>query len=230
MGKEWGWMKLHNLISGEMTKLKKKKEEEERAKKLAAGMDKIKGQLRAEEDGKATAEMENKAKRAELDGIMSALDAEKAQSGEIMDRISQSEQRLLEVTAQHDEFQKKLEEERNNMKKALKEAKGKMEEQKKEMQRQMQEMRDRTHGNGMSHQTLKNKAIALESEKEAQSLLVEKKDIWNAIGDLQIAVTNEITRGCHIVKEKTEMQYYIANERRIKEMKSFGISEVKEEA
>merc|ERR1719309_1403758 len=64
--KEWGWMKLHNLISGEMSKLKKKKEEEERAKKLAAGMDKIKGQLRAEEDGKATAEMENKAKRAEL--------------------------------------------------------------------------------------------------------------------------------------------------------------------
>ena len=37
-------------------------------------MDKIKGQLRAEEDGKATAEFENKAKRAELDGIMSALD------------------------------------------------------------------------------------------------------------------------------------------------------------
>merc|ERR1712002_1343476 len=247
--KEWGWMKLHNLISGEMSKLKKKKEEEERAKKLAAGMDKIKGQLRAEEDGKATAEFENKAKRAELDGIMSALDAEKAQSGEIMDRISQSEQRLLEVTAQHDEFQKKLEEERNNMKKALKEAKDKMEEQKKETQRQMQEMRDRSHGNGMSHQTLKNKAISLESEKEslkgeigsiaeeinkldkkAQSLLVEKKDIWNAIGDLQIAVTNEITRGCHIAKEKTEMQYYIANERRIKEMKSFGISEVKEEA
>ena len=37
-------------------------------------MDKIKGQLRAEEDGKATAEMENKAKRAEYDGIMNALD------------------------------------------------------------------------------------------------------------------------------------------------------------
>merc|ERR1711887_427008 len=128
-----------------------------------------------------------------------------------MDRISQSEQRLLEATAQHDEFQKKLEEERNNMKKQLKEAKDKMEEQKKETQRQMQEMRDRSHGNGMSHQTLKNKAITLESEKEslkgeigsiaeeinkldkkAQSLLVEKKDIWNAIGDLQIAVTNEI--------------------------------------
>merc|ERR1712168_1540974 len=84
--KEWGWMKLHTLISGEMSKLKKKKEEEERAKKLAAGMNKIKGQLRAEEDGKATAEFENKAKRAELDGIMSALD-EKAQSGEIMERI-----------------------------------------------------------------------------------------------------------------------------------------------
>jgi len=114
--KEWGWMKLHNLISGEMSKLKKKKEEEERAKKLAAGMDKIKGQLRAEEDGKATAEMENKAKRAELDAIQNALDAEKAQSGEIIERISQSEQRLLEVTAQHDEFQKKLENERNNMK------------------------------------------------------------------------------------------------------------------
>merc|ERR1711872_1187755 len=76
-----------------------------------------------EEDGKATAEMENKAKRAELDGIMNALDAERAQSGEIMERISQSEQRLLEVSAQHDEFQKKLEEERNNMKKMLKEAK-----------------------------------------------------------------------------------------------------------
>ena len=27
-----------------------------------------------------------------------------------------------------------------------------------------------------------------------------------------------------------QMQYYISNERRIKEMKSFGISEVKEEA
>jgi len=247
--KEWGWMKLHNLISGEMTKLKKKKEEEERAKKLAAGMDKIKGQLRGEEDGKAHAEMENQTKRAELDGIMSALDAERAQSGEIMDRISHSEQRLLEVTAQHDEFQKKLDAERANMKQQLKEAKDKMEEQKKEMQRQMQEMRDRSHGNGMSHQTLKSKAITLESEKEslkgeigsiaeeinkldkkAQSLLVEKKDIWNAIGDLQIAVTNEITRGCHIAKEKTEMQYYISNERRIKEMKSFGISEVKEEA
>merc|ERR1712228_484221 len=120
----------HNLISGEMSKLKKKKEEEERAKKLAAGMDKIKGQLRAEEDGKATAEMENKAKRAELDGIMGALDAEKAQSGEIMERINQSEQRLLEATAQHDEFQKKLEEERESMKKQLKEAKEKMEEQK----------------------------------------------------------------------------------------------------
>merc|ERR1712168_1619373 len=227
--KEWGWMKLHTLISGEMSK--------------------IKSQLRAEEDGKATAEMENKAKRAEYDGIMNALDAERAQSGEIMERISQSEQRLLEVSAQHDEFQKKLENERNNMKKQLKEAKEKMEEQKKEMQRQMQEMRDRTHGNGMSHQTLKNKAITLESEKEAlkgeigsiaeeinkldkkaQVLLVDKKDIWNAIGDLQIAVTNEITRGCHIAKEKTEMQYYISNERRIKEMKSFGISEVKEEA
>jgi len=247
--KEWGWMKLHTLISGEMSKLKKKKEEEERAKRLSAGMDKIKGQLRAEEDGKATAEMENKAKRAEYDGIMNALDAERAQSGEIMERISQSEQRLLEVSAQHDEFQKKLEEERNNMKKQLKEAKDKMEEQKKETQRQMQEMRDRSHGNGMSHQTLKNKAISLESEKDAlkgeigsiseeinkldkkaQVLLVDKKDIWNAIGDLQIAVTNEITRGCHIAKEKTEMQYYIANERRIKEMKSFGISEVKEEA
>jgi myosin heavy subunit len=247
--KEWGWMKLHTLISGEMSKLKKKKEEEERAKKLAAGMDKIKGQLRAEEDGKAQAEMENKAKRAELDGILNALDAEKSQSGEIMTRIEQSEQRLLEVSAQHDEFQKKLEEERENMKRQLKEAKDKMEEQKKEMQRAMQEMRDRTHGNGMSHQTLKNKAISLESEKEAlkgeigsiseeiakldkkaQVLLVEKKDIWNAIGDLQIAVTNEITRGCHIAKEKTEMQYYIANERRIKEMKSFGICEVKEEA
>ena len=37
-------------------------------------MDKIKGQLRAEEDGKATAEMENKAKRAELDAIQNALD------------------------------------------------------------------------------------------------------------------------------------------------------------
>merc|ERR1712025_1219881 len=109
----------------------------------------------------------NKAKRAELDGIMSALDAEKAQSGEMMERIEQSEQRLLEVTAQHDEFQKKLGQERNNMKKALKEAKEKMEEQKKEMQKQMQEMRDRTHGSGMSHQTLKNKAISLESEKEA---------------------------------------------------------------
>merc|ERR1712002_334965 len=117
--KEWGWVKLHNLISGEMSKLKKKKEEEERAKKLAAGMDKIKGQLRAEEDGKATAEMENKAKRAELDGIMSALDAEKAQSGEITERISQSEQRLLEVSAQHDEFQKKLDAERANMKQQL---------------------------------------------------------------------------------------------------------------
>jgi chromosome segregation ATPase len=247
--KEWGWMKLHNLISGEMTKLKKKKEDEERAKKLAAGMDKIKGQLRGEEDGKAHAEMENQTKRAELDGIMSALDAERAQSGEVMDRISHSEQRLLEVTAQHDEFQKKLDAERANMKQQLKEAKDKMEEQKKEMQRQMQEMRDRSHGNGMSHQTLKSKAITLESEKEslkgeigsiaeeinkldkkAQSLLVEKKDIWNAIGDLQIAVTNDITRGCHIAKEKTEMQYYISNERRIKEMKSFGISEVKEEA
>merc|ERR1711970_832915 len=129
------------------------------------------------------------------------------------------------------EFQKKLDAERANMKQQLKEAKEKMEEQKKEMQRQMQEMRDRTHGNGMSHQTLKNKAIALESEKEAlkgeigsiseeinkldkkaQVLLVDKKDIWNAIGDLQIAVSNEITRGCHIAKEKTEMQYYIANE------------------
>merc|ERR1711970_588426 len=147
------------------------------------------------------------------------------------------------------EFQKKLDAERANMKQQLKEAKDKIEEQKKEMQRQMQEMRDRTNGNGMSHQTLKNKAIALESEKEAlkgeigsiseeinkldkkaQVLLVDKKDIWNAIGDLQIAVTNEITRGCHIAKEKTEMQYYISNERRIKEMKSFGISEVKEEA
>jgi len=30
--------------------------------------------------------------------------------------------------------------------------------------------------------------------------------------------------------DRGEMQYYIANERRIKEMKSFGISEVKEEA
>jgi len=246
--KEWGWMKLHTLISGEMSKLKKKKEEEERAKKLAAGMDKIKGQLRAEEDGKSQAEMENKAKKAELDGIMSALDFERAQSGEVMQRIEAAEQRLLEVTTQHDEFQKKLEEERNNMRKQLKEAKDKMEEQKKEMQKRMNEMRDKRHGNGMSHQTLKSKAISLESEKDAlkgeigsiseeiakldkkaQALLVEKKDIWNAIGDLQIAVTNEITRGCHIAKEKTEMQYYIANERRIKEMKSMGISEVKEE-
>jgi len=207
--KDWVWYQYYTMVKGESEKLKKKMAEEERRKQMAEGLAKFQAMLDAQVAQRETAEAEHNEKTAKIAALKAEIEALGGFAVEQAEIIKDMNDRVEGATKSLADTEAYVASERTKLTAQLKKTKEDLTKGKTEAENELKNAKAKIAESGLTYQTLKNKAIAVEAEraamkgeiaaiadaiarvdKKATAALREKREAWQAISDMRACKHN----------------------------------------
>merc|ERR1712042_235401 len=165
--KDWVWYQYYTMVKGESEKLKKKMAEEERRKQMAEGLAKFQAMLDAQVAQRETAEAEHNEKTAKIAALKAEIEALGGFAVEQAEIIKDMNDRVEGATKSLADTEAYVASERTKLTAQLKKTKEDLTKGKTEAENELKNAKAKIAESGLTYQTLKNKAIAVEAERAA---------------------------------------------------------------